>query len=69
MKEKIHMYINCKKCLDELPENESPESYKRLDVGHTDKGIAIICIRHNCLVTHFEYVGKKNMPKCSCCKG
>jgi len=69
MNEKIHMYFNCKKCLEELPENESPESYKRLDVGQTDTGIAVICLRHNCLVIHFEYDWGNNKPKCSCCEG
>lgn len=79
MKKKIHPmaknqifgYINCGKCLDELPEGQSPKEYARLNVGLTPHGIQVWCVRHDCDVIHYtldrltEYL--KNPPKCGGC--
>lgn len=51
----IHKYFNCGKCMDELPEGQSPQDYKRLDVGFTDLGLQVWCIRHDCNVVHINF--------------
>lgn len=43
----IHAYLNCSMCCDEVPVGESPETYGRLAVAMTDKGILIRCVRHS----------------------
>lgn len=44
-------YMNCRQCLDELPEGQSPQEYKRLDVSITKDGkFQVWCVRHNCNV-------------------
>ena len=54
----ISAYIHCGKCLDELPDGLSPQEYRELDVGWTDKGLQIWCIRHDCNVVHIDFEGQ-----------
>ncbi len=56
----IEQFFNCNLCLKELPEGESPQSYKRYDVGWTVKGIQVWCLRHDCNVLHMDFEGAKH---------
>ena len=46
----IFSYLHCGQCLKEVPEGQSPETYARLNVGMTKKGIQVWCVRHKCSV-------------------
>ena len=35
----IGAYIHCKKCLNELPEDQSPSEFARTQTGWTEKGL------------------------------
>ena len=41
-------FLNCGKCLAELPDDESPMSYARQQVGMTGEGaLQVWCVRHD----------------------
>lgn len=55
----IKFFMHCAKCLDEWKNTdkgagESPASYARLNVGPTDKGVQVWCVRHNCNVDTWD---------------
>ena len=54
-KEQCSLYLNCKQCLDELPQGQSPREFKRLDVGLTKDGLQVWCTRHNVNVDRMEW--------------
>lgn len=56
----ILSYMQCGRCLDELPDGESPQSYARKDVGFTRRGIQIWCVRHSCNIAHIDFEGVKH---------
>lgn len=56
----IKQFLHCKKCIDELPGGESPESWARLNVGTTKYGFQIWCRRHKCNVLHINFEGVKH---------
>ncbi len=44
----ISTYFHCARCLDELPDGQSPQSYARLEAGITaDGSTQVRCIRHD----------------------
>ena len=55
----IKMYLHCVLCIEELPRNESPQSYTMYEVGYTPQGIQVWCKRHNCNVIHIDFEGHK----------
>jgi len=56
----IEGYIHCGKCLDELPEDISPEDWARTQAGWTEQGLQIWCNRHNCNVVHIDFEGHQH---------
>lgn len=53
----IVQFFHCGQCLDELKAlgmPESPQSYSRLSVGFTRKGIQVWCHRHDVNVMHMD---------------
>jgi hypothetical protein len=56
----IKMFSHCKRCVSELPEGESAQSYARLEVGFTDLGVQVWCLRHNINVMHIDFEGRKH---------
>lgn len=71
MKNEIKMYLHCAKCLHELPAGVSPADYAKVNVGITNDGIQIWCIRHDCnvaLLTKDDIAELKDVP-CACCGG
>ncbi len=46
MKHKIEDFIHCKTCMRNIPANESPQSYRRYDVGFMTNGdVQVWCTR------------------------
>lgn len=63
----ISMYIHCRQCIDELQAGapgimfESPETYSRLSIGWTLRGIQVVCQRHNSNVMHMDFEGVQHV--------
>lgn len=56
----ITHFPHCKKCLAELPPDQSPGSYARLEVGMTALGIQVWCKRHEENVVHIDFEGQRH---------
>ena len=42
------MYLHCRKCIETIPDGESPASHARINVGVTSTGaIQVWCMRHD----------------------
>jgi hypothetical protein len=41
------MFVRCKQCLAEKPENISIQDYSRLQIGFSETKSIILCSRHN----------------------
>jgi hypothetical protein len=57
----IGQFFHCKLCLAEAKasgEGTSARDYARLEVGYTDLGLQVWCIRHDCNVIHIDFAGK-----------
>ena len=61
---------NCGKCVDELPEGETPRTYARTQLILSPEGLQVWCNRHNCNVVTMDVEGAKeiidNPPPCEC---
>jgi hypothetical protein len=57
MRNKIEMYMHCMRCLDECPEGVSPGDWARLNIGKTDNGLQVWCVRHDVNVAAFDFRG------------
>lgn len=53
----IGMFMHCRRCLLELPINESPAGYARLAMGFTPVGVQVWCERHDINVVHIDFEG------------
>lgn len=62
----IRAYLHCGKCLDELPNGESPASYARLSVGWTREGLQVWCCRHEANCLHVDFEGHKHPANVTC---
>lgn len=56
----IQLYFHCSLCLDEKPEDQSPQEWGRLEVGWTKQGIQIWCKRHDVNVMHMNFEGTQH---------
>jgi len=64
MKNEIHTFLHCAKCLSEKPPNISARNWSLVEVGLTSKGIQIWCRRHEANIVHIDFNdGKKVYPK------
>ncbi len=55
----IKMYMHCTKCIRERPSDIAPRDWARLNVGWTEQGLQIWCVRHNINVAHIDLQGNK----------
>lgn len=55
----IGAYLHCAKCLEELPEDQSPAEFARLSVGWTRLGLQVWCHRHDLNVINLDFKGQK----------
>jgi len=50
----IIAYFHCRKCLQELPDGQSPAEWADNAVGYTAEGIQVWCNRHKVNVANFK---------------
>jgi hypothetical protein len=50
----MRMFIHCTKCIEEKPSHASPSEWVRLEMGITESGILVWCLRHNQEVAHIS---------------
>lgn len=56
----IVTYLHCAKCIREAQQqNVSAKDYARYEVGYTEWGMQIWCLRHDCNIIHIDYEGHK----------
>lgn len=62
----IEFYLNCMKCVNEIPENERMIEYSRLSVGATADGLVLWCERHQHPVVHlpYDWIKDDRVKKC-----
>ena len=56
---KIHTFIHCALCCEEVPAGISMQEYAMEEVGFTTEGIQVWCLRHNANVCHLDFDGQK----------
>jgi hypothetical protein len=60
----ITTYCHCKQCIDELTQGKvrdiSAQDYARLNIGMTNEGFQIWCVRHDCNVAHIDFQGMRH---------
>ena len=59
MRNKIEMYIHCLLCLQEVPGDTAPADWARLNVGMTENGMQVWCVRHQVSVAALDLRGQK----------
>ena len=57
---KIKMFLHCKKCLDELPGDQSPRDYAAIEAGWTKLGLQLWCKRHEKNIIHVDFEGQRH---------
>ncbi len=56
----IEMFLHCGQCLKEKPDDISPSTWAKLEVGWTLIGLQVWCKRHNLNVLHVDFEGAKH---------
>lgn len=56
---KIHTFIHCGLCYEDVPAGMSIKEYASEEVGFTTEGIQVWCLRHNCNIMHLDFEGQK----------
>lgn len=64
----IEIFCHCGLCLKELPDDQSPSSYARINVGWSVLGIQVWCVRHNVNIIHIDFEGQKHPADTTCDK-
>lgn len=53
---RITSYMNCKQCAEEeVPAGVPLVEWTRYDIGYTDQGFQVWCLRHDCNVIHIDF--------------
>ncbi len=60
-KNAIKSYFHCSLCVKQIPEETSPRDYARLEVGWTDCGLQVRCVRHDANVLHVDFEGHRHL--------
>lgn len=49
---RFKMFFHCRRCVEEMPSGQSPETWARISVGLTnDNSILVWCVRHDKRIT------------------
>lgn len=56
----ITLYLHCRKCVDEIPDDVNPKDWAQLEVGWTSEGLQVWCRRHECNVVHIDFEGQQH---------
>ncbi len=57
MRNKIETYMHCMLCIQEKPAGIAMRDWARLNVGATENGLQVWCVRHNCNVGALDFRG------------
>lgn len=55
---RIQTFFHCTKCLKQMPENESRETWGRFQIGMTPEGFQVWCARHQHNIIHIHFEGQ-----------
>jgi len=55
----IQSFFLCAQCVAEKPDDQSPAEWARFNVGWTQLGLQIWCVRHDINVCHIDFAGHK----------
>jgi len=56
----IKGFLHCKLCAKEKPLHVSMRDFAQLEVGFTEIGWQVWCIRHDCNVVHIDFQGHQH---------
>lgn len=56
----IVAFFHCRKCMQELPQGQSPRDWAQLEVGWTPQGFQVWCKRHEINVIHMDFEGLRH---------
>jgi len=56
----IVAFLHCGLCQAEIPDGISPREWKDLEVGWTELGLQVWCVRHEVNVVHIDFEGMKH---------
>lgn len=56
----VQQFAHCGLCLEELPSDQSPAEWARLNFGWTKSGFQLWCERHQANVLHIDFEGHKH---------
>ena len=59
MKNRIKQFFHCRQCLEEIPEGVSPRDFIHVEVGFTEAGIQVWCVRHEENIIHLDFLQQK----------
>lgn len=62
-KNEIQAFFHCKKCVEELPEDMSPQAFIYIEAGWTTEGFQVWCLRHDLNIIHMDFEGHKHPAK------
>jgi hypothetical protein len=55
----ISMFFHCKTCLQMKPDNLSPREWVAIEVGWTQKGLQVWCVRCEKNIINLDFLGQK----------
>jgi len=56
----IVMHTHCGRCLESVPDGVSPQEWRMVEVGFTEKGLQVWCLRHDCNIMHVDFQGARH---------
>jgi hypothetical protein len=59
MANEITTFMHCARCLVEKPADQSPREWCRHEVGWTEKGFQVWCVRHEINIVNIDLLGNK----------
>ena len=56
----IKLFLHCSKCLQQKPDDVSPEEWSRINCGWTPIGFQVWCRRCDANIIHVDFEGDKH---------
>ena len=50
----IKMFFHCRRCLEEMPQGQSPREWIRMEAGWTQRGLQLWCTRHEMNIVEID---------------
>tara|TARA_B100000029_G_scaffold492004_1_gene552799 strand:+ start:6212 stop:6484 length:273 start_codon:yes stop_codon:yes gene_type:complete len=65
----IKMFMHCQMCMEELPEDKSPQEYVHMEAGiNFDNKLQINCVRHDLILGTWDIEEKYDDEHCCSCE-